>query len=322
VLTRPSRPAPWRSVGAGFALATATLARITPAAVLGPVLLFGALTPRRQRRWGSLVLGLGIAGLLVGGALLNNSVRSGDARLSIGTGKHLYNHFVHAQGLVDEQAPYTLALRRAIGNPHLPDMAHWDVSEAMRGRPLDAPPGDIFLGVALEAARTASILDHLWFDSKLTVAHLFADPVPHMVTDRMTTHDDRGLSADAILPAWRSAPSLRDSMASVHPYLWPAFAGLFLLGFAALALAEREERRLWWVCMWIPLSYLFTSSAVEYYQPRYNAAIAPFVVIVAFASVGAIFERLRGHAGTSAARADAGEPSDSPSERIAPGLCP
>jgi len=298
-LTRDGRPPLLRGVLAGAALGLSTLVRVTPAAVLGPVLVLAALAPWPTRSVRFLVAALGVVAAMLGGVLLSLLVRTGDARLSASMGQHLFNHFVHEQKLLDEEGTVTRGVLSRLGpGTDLTAMPHWELTEALqqKGSPFQA--GEVHFRVALEAARTASVLEHLWFDVRLAFANAFGNAVQYMeddylVAERESPWDYRNLIGNAALPGWSPNPDMRWMMTAAHGWLWWILCVAFLLGIPVIWLLPGPTRLVWIALLYMPMSYVFLASAVEFYMPRYNAAVSPIVAVVAVATVGAVWTRLR-----------------------------
>lgn len=137
-----------------------------------------------------------------------------------------------------------------------------------------------------------------WFDIRLAFANAFGNAVQYMeddylVAERESPWDYRNLIGNAALPGWSPNPDMRWMMTAAHGWLWWILCVAFLLGIPVIWLLPGPTRLVWIALLYMPMSYVFLASAVEFYMPRYNAAVSPIVAVVAVATVGAVWTRLR-----------------------------
>ena len=275
---------------AGFVGGFGVLARVVPAAVLLPVFAAQCLLPKAQRDWRRLFVACAGLGLLPIAALITYAAGSGDARLSTGVGRHLYNHFVVAQGLVDEDGETTRQVLAALGERKLQSLPHWELDKALGPHYARLGGEKVFRDLALEAASTASIFAHAAFTLDLTWRNLKGDSSTWIPRTTESYVEDRRLSGAALISMpsrWRQFIEWTMPRLSKHWYLVMRCLALALLA----ALLRRASRGLMLTLLWVPLSYVLISSAVEYESARYKLAVLPFLTAVVLVAPAVLLAR-------------------------------
>lgn len=285
----------WRAVAAGVAAGWATLSRVVPIAALGPVLLAMALLPWRRRNWLWAAATVGIAVAIPAFAVLQNGVRSGQWKLSTIVGRHLYNHFVYQQKLLDRDGPATRELLGYLGDRDPREMGHWDVGDLV---PAPTPAAalhreQLFEHVAIEAARTASLPAHLAFTWGLTWRNLSLSSVDSMAVGDWGHGLQPDLSHQGPLGDPVRAEAMQVRGAQWDRWSWPLMSWLLLLALPCTWLLRRGRSQ-WLAWLWTVWIYMFASSAVEYELPRYHVAVSPMVAMLAVGTIGLGWQRLMG----------------------------
>lgn len=276
-----------RALGAGILTGWACLTRVVPLLVLLPLLVVRGLLPWPRRSWRWVLLSVGSAIALVALFVANTGLRSGQWNLSAGTGRHLYNHFVYEEKLLDPDGPKTRELVQRTGAKDLRDLPHWHV----HGEPADAGAIEpLFLSVALEAARTVSVWELAAFTAVLTWRNLATDAAPTMTVGDSTSNGCPRLAHDALRRD--SGSVLVGHSRAWNATTWSILCWLFVAsaGVTFLLRSGRAEWLAWISMVW---GYMFASSAVEHELPRYHVAVAPMVAMLGVATIGVLLQSFR-----------------------------
>ena len=242
-----------------------------------------------------MLIGLGLP--LV--AIANNGLRSGQWQLSTGVGKHLYNHFVFEQKLLDPEGDTTKRLLEHMGEEDPRNLPHWDLAPFIVGAASEEQwqYDRVYLDVALEAALTTGVLEHLLFTTKLSWSNLVEDSYDSISSDAWPGQPEQfahgGLAGNETY-----AQELRARLRSWNSWSWPVLCYLALLSLLGLCFVRREARLAWLAWIWIALSYMFASSAVEYHLPRYHVGVSPIIGALAVCTFGILLQRLSARVAT------------------------
>lgn len=293
VMQADRRARGWRAIAAGVTTAFAGITRVVPLAALLPVFVVRGLLPWRERDWRWIAATAGTAIAIVVATIAYYGVRSGHWQLSTGVGRHLYNHFVYEQKLLAPDAPATAQLRSYLDGKDPRDLPHWDAFDVtQRDQTLDgAEREQLIHRVAMEAAATASILEHLAFTSGLTWRNLSIPAAATMTVDDFSDGKHPELVQTAPVPH-RIGPQMQTRGREWTEVVWPALCWLFAAS-AAAAFLLREGRGPWLAWVWLVWAYMFASSAVEFELPRYQVAVAPMVAMLGVGTVAVVARRLR-----------------------------
>lgn len=278
-----------RALGAGLAAGWATLSRMVPLAALVPVFVARGLLPWRQRSWRWVALTAGVTAMAMAGLVLHNGLRSGKWELSTKSGRHLFNHFVYAQKLLDKEGTATKEMMAWIGAKDPRDLAHWDAGDLMVA---DSEAKwqrreQLFALVAWEAAKTVGPLEHLRFTIALTWRNLSTPANPHMAIKDWGQGRQPDLAHDALIDAPLETAQQWQRGIWFEERSWLLVCWLFVLALPATLLL-RHGRFPWLCWVWTVWAYMFASSAIEYELPRYHAAVTPFVVMLAVGTVAVV----------------------------------
>jgi hypothetical protein len=287
------RDARWRSAVGGLCFGFAALARVVPLAACLPAAAAVCLLPWRRRRpvHFAVCVATTFAALLA--AMGWTGWRSGSATLSDGTGAHLFNHFVTHQRLLNADGQHTRELLRASGLADLRGLPHWDVTALVQQRGgVSVDLRQRFTDVAWEAARMASIPQHLACIVDLAWRELHAEPslsaAPWPCIDR------REARIENRVPATPNSATLvmARRLLKLHQATWPIVTWLFVASWLVLPLLRPSTT--WFAIVWSGVAYLLATACVEYFLERYNLAIYPFTVVAALGALAAIMSALAG----------------------------
>jgi hypothetical protein len=267
------------------------LTRVIPLAVQLPVFVLQALLPWRTRSWRWLFAAAGTTLAVVAVVAVNNGLRSGMWTMSTGTGRHLYNHFVYQQKLWDPNGEKTRELVAKLPGRDLPNCPHWEVTRTLEE---SYQCEHLFVPVALEAARTASIAEHVAFNARLTWANLSKTAAESMVIEDQTRGAHPAFAHDPLRVDSVPGSLLLSRCREFTRRVWYVLCLSFVASLAATLLL-REGRVEWLVWIWTVWGYMILSSAVEYELPRYHAAVAPMVTMLGVATVGVVVRALWRH---------------------------
>lgn len=277
---------------AGLSAGLAALTRVVPLAGSLPLFAALGLLPWSKRCWGWFAVAAALALLPVVAVVASNGVRSDRWNVSSGGGRHLYNHFVYQQRLLDSSGPATVEFMKHLGGRDPRDLTHWEAAAllpASTGADYIAAD-DLFNRVSMEAARTAGIWEHIRFVSGLTWRNLSISAVGSMTIGVQGL----GTNSPMVHPPLIAGDSTNDVMlrrsAEWNDSLWTRCAWLFAASLG-VPLLLRRGRMEWLSWIWIVWAYMVASSAVEFELPRYHVAVAPIVVMLAFGTLGVVGQR-------------------------------
>ena len=274
------RRAVWWAVVGGVLIGWGGLARVVPLAAAGPAVVLLCLLPWRERHWRSLWAAAAGGAVVVLPMVGWFWLGSGKPRLTEGVGLHLFNHFVSCQKLLDEQGPATIDVVKACGGRDLRELGHWDVTPRLREAGYDWETSlELVSKVAWEAARTAGPLQHVVFTAGLTWDNLMADAYDANMLHPWTPDRVRWIECAPVLGLHASGLQWATTLRRIHNAAWPVLSWLYIAG-CVLGLLLRGRLAVVAIA-WLPLGYIAATSCVEYRLHRYNAAVFPFMVVVA-----------------------------------------
>jgi len=203
--------------------------------------------------------------------------------LTNSVGFHLFNRVVTEQKQLDADGPATRVLLTLLEGKDPRGTSFWDLQEQGGVRDLDDSEAERLLyRVALEGIRkdpwgfllfTPSLAWHMLLAPAAWIP-VWGETVA--VHPRLETPPPLAVTAASL--AWRW--TLEEIHGSLWPFLcWAAVAGTCLGLFL-------PQRNLILALAWIPAGYLLSSACVEYFSPRYNSAIVPFVAALAMVPLG------------------------------------
>ncbi|HWC99071.1 MAG TPA: hypothetical protein VG456_20065 [Candidatus Sulfopaludibacter sp.] len=248
--------------------------------------------------WSRLGLGgkrLAVTATAAGGVMLASivwtGVHSGQWALATSGELHLYNRVVIDQKLVNPNGPATLQLQSLMGGRAATDfIGHWAVRDQPGLRALGDEESRHLLGrVAMEA-----ILQH---------PARFLAYTPYLAARTLaapTEWVNLWPGSEAVSPSLENSMPLPMTTLSwywprvldaANRVIWPGLCFAAAIG-AAIGL-RRGRRRLILAMALVPAGYMLASAFVEYYNPRFNAPIVPFVVALAMLPLDYIYKRLK-----------------------------
>ena len=262
----------------GLFLGWAGMLRVVPLAAMVPALGLYHLWPLRPDGWRRLGV-TAVTAIFV--LLLPISwfwYRTGQPTLTTSQGFHLFNRVVTEQKLLDEQAPMTRHLLELLEGRDPRGVSWWDVRDHARVRDLNEEQVErLFRQVALEGIHKDPAA-FVFYTGPLAWRMLISP------ADWIPAWGDTVLAAPSLespppLAVTASSLDWRQSLEDAHRGLWPLLCGLAILG---ILLGVRQRGcPLVLALAWVPVGYLLASAGVEYFSPRYNAAVAPFVAALA-----------------------------------------
>ena len=275
-----------RAAISGALLGVAALSRVVPGPAVLPGLVLVHLLP--FSRAGLIRFAVTVA---TGAAMVLATIgwfawNSGSPDLTTSSGLHLWNRVVTSQGALAEEGTETRKLLALLGGSDPRGRPHWEVKDALEAKGLTYPEVEDLLGlVAKEAIRerpfafAAFSFEQAW---RLYVADA-AGMIPRWGEQRAMVPE---LESPPLVPLSGSAYLWRGFLAAVHsatwlPLCWLSIAGLALACFLA-------ERRLLLALGLVAPCYLFATANIEFFLPRYNVAVIPFMVCAAMAPLALV----------------------------------
>jgi Dolichyl-phosphate-mannose-protein mannosyltransferase len=272
---------------AGLLLAWATLARVVPFAAGVPSILaimMGA-EPRAAglRKFGAIVV---FAAAISAVPIMWFGIRSDNFALTNSVGRHLYNRAVADQYLLDRQAPATSNLLKSIAPLDPYGVPHWKIQSLLKKKGLsDYQIEALMRQTSLESIRRAP-WKYVRYSLQQTWTQYFLDPIsfmpyastPFEYDDELESPPPLGASANSLL--WRV--HLETAFNATWRYVpWIALASILLVPLV-------EERATFLAFALTPAAYILATALVEYLLSRYNAAIVPFVFVLAGGALAAM----------------------------------
>ncbi len=270
----------------GLLLGWAALARITPLAAGLPSILaimMGAGSRASGLRKFAIVFALAFALLLA--PVLSFGIRSGRFALTNSIGRHLYNRTVSDQYLLDPQAPATSRLLALLAPFDPYGVRHWDVQKLLVKKGLTRDQVEALMKqTSIESIRHAPG-KYIVYSLQQAWRQYFLDPMdfmpyastPFQYNSELEPPPPLGACAGSLL--WRVR--LEEAFSIAWKYIpWIGLASIPLIIFL-------EERATFLAFALTPAAYLLSTAFVEYLLSRYNAAIIPFIIMMAGGALAA-----------------------------------
>lgn len=289
---------PSRFVLAGAALGAAVVTRVVPLAGVAPAIALLALGLPGRRRIAALGVTLGVAAAVVAVPIAWFAAHGHGVALSSAVGRHLYNRVVHEQKVLAPSGPATACVRAALPGVDITALPHWDLYAALAATDARDDAEDLIAAVGVEALRAhfgaylAFTVPHAW-------RNLTADASNYLAQGAGTARPAPDYEPPAPLGTTGAAMAHAHELAIATARAWPWLCWASLLG-VAIAIGTRAPRAVWALAV-VPFGYLFATSLVEYHLPRYQFAVAPFVLAAALAPLGLRWRRGAAPSAASAA---------------------
>jgi hypothetical protein len=278
---------------AGLFLGWSGILRIVPLAGLVPAICAVLLWGTGSKYFRQLAVLAGAAIVVIISPLIWFGIRTGRPAFATSSGFHLYNRVLSEQKLIDESGPATRKLRSLLAGKD-PRVDHWIVREQPGVRDLGYSEQEHLLhAVALEGI-AKDRLGYGWYTLRLAWRDYVA-PTDWIPTWYESTAPTPDLEDPPPVPFSASGLTWRWTQEDLQATIWPILCWLALAG-TLLGLIH-PQRGMVAALACIPIGYLLASGAVEYFSPRYNAAIEPFVAALAVLALdralwGAFLRRL------------------------------
>jgi hypothetical protein len=299
----------------GASLAAAVLARVVPATMAPALLILQYIhAPGTARRRGATILAVASAVTLAPAAWF--AVHGYGPGLTSGAGGHLFNRAVFEQKLLDPQGATTARVLEMLPGTDLRELHHWDLHGRLAekglavltpdGRYLDQA-GTLIRGVAVEAVMTQPF-QFVLFSFHLAWRTLFADPSDQIhwfarsrdlppevaqvvsrflgpeVVDRRRVETPRPWATPVSAIQWRL------NLDWWFNQVWVPLCWLAVIGAVCAPFCRRPLLGI--ALAWIPAGYLVACGFVEYFLPRYNVGVTPFITATAMLPIGMLASRL------------------------------
>jgi hypothetical protein len=264
----------------GFLLAWATLARVVPL-VAGTLSVFAIMMDERPRTAGLRKFGtiVALVTLLLAIPILWFGIRSDTFALSNSVGRHLYNRVVADQYLLDRKAPATANLLALIAPLDPYGVPHWKIQPLLKGKGLtDEQVEALMKRTALENIHRAP-LRYLLYSLQQTWIQYFLDPLAFMPYASTPFEYDRELESPPVLRPCVNSLLWREHLEEAFDVAWRYVPWIALVSLPLIPLLEQRGTFLAFALT--PVAYIFSTALVEYLLSRYNAAIIPFVFMLA-----------------------------------------
>ncbi len=281
------RGQPYAGIGAGVLLGWAGLARIVPLAAGLPAIFAivtdGGAPGGRLRRFG--IVGAASAAVIAI-PMLWFAVWSGGVALSNSIGRHLYNRAISDQRLIDPDGPAMTRLTALIAPLDPGGVPHWRIQKLLSQRGLTSQQVEVLMKrAALEGIRMAPFR-YLVYSFRQSWKQYFLDPLSFM--PYAANPFDYPIELEPAPPLGASANSLRWRMRLERAFAaaWPCVAWLALASLPLMGLLR--EKATFAALAIVPAGYIVATALVEYLLSRYNAAIVPFVFMLAGGAICAL----------------------------------
>jgi len=202
-------------------------------------------------------------------------------------GLHLFNRVVTEQKQLDENGAATKMLIDLLGGKDPKGVPHWQIREDTNIQKLgDGQQERLLRSVAIEG-----ILKEPWAfvasTPYLAWKLLMADASGWLPGWGGTSQRYPSLENPPVFAFTASSWSWRLTLEKIHKTFWPVLCWLAIAGvFIGLALPQHN---LVLALAWVPIGYLLSSASVEYFNPRFNAPIIPFVTALAMIPLASLF---------------------------------
>jgi hypothetical protein len=272
----------------GLMLGWAALARIVPLAAGLPalfvVLIYGESARGVAMRRCATVLTL--FSITMAAPILWFGAKSGHFTLSNAAGFHLYNRVIADQGLLDPNTPAASRLLALIAPANPDGEPHWKIAPMLGKKGLSyAEAEELMRRAALEGIRR-SPWKYIGYSFRQAWNQYFLNPDvfmpyasnPFDYPGELESPPPLGVSADSLL--WRQR--LEDAFEIAWRYVpWLGLASLPLIPWL-------EEQAIFMALAIMPAGYIVATAFVEYLLSRYNAAIVPFIFMLAGGAIAGV----------------------------------
>jgi hypothetical protein len=220
-------------------------------------------------------------------------IRSHNFALSNSVGRHLYNRVVADQYLLDRKAPATSNLLKSIAPLDPYGVPHWKIQPLLKKKGLtDGQIEELMRQTSLESIYRAPS-KYALYSLRQTWIQYFLDPVTFMPYASTPFEYDAELESSPPLGACVNSLLWRVHLERAFDAAWRYVAWIALASIPLVPLLE--ERGTFLAFALTPAGYIFSTALVEYLLSRYNAAIVPFVFVLAGGALAAmirLFARL------------------------------
>lgn len=268
---------------AGAALGAAVVTRVVPLAGVLPAIALLALGLPRRRRLAACGLAVAVAVAIVAVPIGWFAAHGHGVALSDAVGRHIYNRVVHEQKVVAPSGPATDRVRAALPGVDFAALPHWELHAALRATDARDDVESLIAAVGREALR-AHFGAYLAFTVPHTWRNLTADASAYLAQGAGTALPAPDYEPPSPLFTTGAAMARAQGLAIATAAAWPWLCWASLLS-VAIAVVTRAPRAVWALAV-VPFGYLFATSLVEYHLPRYQFAVAPFVLAAALAPLG------------------------------------
>jgi 4-amino-4-deoxy-L-arabinose transferase-like glycosyltransferase len=274
----------------GVLMGWAGMLRVLPLIALLPAICILFLLPRVQS-------GLSRVSIIATSAIVVFALpiawcgyKSGQATIAYSTALHLYNRVVSQQKLLNEQGPATRTLIVLLGGQDPTEFRHWDVMPHLAQLSFDESLA-LLKDVAIEGI-SKDPMGFVAYSFRLAwQTFLIPTDAAWTSTWAETASVSPRLENPPILPFGASSVAWRWMLNDINDILWPILCWMAIAG-TILGLLGRQRQ---WVAAFalIMIAMLLGAASVDILQPRYNAPVAPFVVILAMFPIDLLMQRLR-----------------------------
>jgi hypothetical protein len=276
---------------AGLLLGWAALARIMPLAAGLPAvfaIMMGAESWTAGLRKFAIVLAPVCVMLLA--PILCFGIRSGKFALTNSIGRHLYNRTVSDQDLLDRQAPATSRLLELIAPIDPYGVRHWDVQKLLKKKGLTRDQIEALMKqTSIESIHHAP-REYIMYSLHQAWIQYFLDPRSFMPYASTPFEYNSELEPPPLLGACANSLMWRERLEDAFGNAWKYVPWIALASIALLPLLK--ERATFLAFALTPAAYILSTAFVEYLLSRYNAALIPFVLMMAGGTVAAMIRLL------------------------------
>jgi hypothetical protein len=207
--------------------------------------------------------------------------RSGDPRLSTGSGLHMWQRMVVAQEKLAERGPATLVLLELLDWKDPRGVLYWwDAEKVLQERHgLDYATVVRLLGQVSREGILDAPADYFLFTLALAWRQFHCDPENGVQRWGETDYVDPNLEVEPPLGVSASGTSWMRQVISLHTVAWPIVHWLALAGLLLLFFLPQKTVLLAIACVLV--AYVLGTAAVEMFIARYTALVVPFQIVLA-----------------------------------------
>ncbi len=271
----------------GSLLGWAALARIMPLAA-GLPSLFAIMMGARSRRAGlrRFAVILVLVGIVVAAPLVWFGINSGKFTLTNSMGRHLFNRAIADQYLMDRNARATARLLKLTAPVDPSGMRHWDVQKLLEKKGLNRDQIEALMRqTSIESIRHAP-LEYITYSLRQALIQYSLDPIPFMPYASTPSEYNSELEPPPLLGADANSMRWRERLEEAFDVAWIYTPWIALASLPLIPLLD--ERATFMALAITPALYLLATALVEYLLSRYNAAIIPFVIMMAGGTLAAL----------------------------------